>query len=271
MRQLKWMLVVAGSLLALAATVLAASAAAPGLARGGGVAAPPAAPLAACTSMSAEEVVWVTLDEDGQIDQQVDAYESGVTEIVPVFQYNCVPSKASIVSVFSLNGEPVFTDKESLKASSSGGLYGYPLGTTDGSALDDGEWSVEFYNNKTLLTEGSVVVGDAGDNPSGNSATVEGTVKDKRTKKPIKGAVVLILVPGVTAEDWVSGGKSQDDILTVGKSDSKGYYKLENTLERVTPFSIIIVAKGYKSVAADGFVIGVDDDDPYQIDVTLTK
>ena len=88
---------------------------------------------------------------------------------MPIFQYDCVPKKTTIVTIFSLDGETVFNDKEPLKASNSSGVYGYPLATTDDSPMDEGEWSVEFFNNKTRLTSGSVIVGEE----SGGGETVK--------------------------------------------------------------------------------------------------
>ncbi len=276
-QQIKAMLIVIGASVALIATVFSAFATGPGLMRS-----PLAIPalsvpqtgetalLAACTKMTGGPVAWVTLTSDGQVDKQVDAYESGTTQITPVFQYNCVPQKVTIVTVFSLNGEPVFSDKESLKAANTKGLYGYPLGTTDNSPLDDGDWGVEFYNNKTLLTSGTVTIGE-GTAPASTSVTVEGTITDKKTKKPIKGAVVLVLKPGVTVQQWVKGGQKDKDVLTGGKSDSKGAFTLENPLERETQYSIVVVAKGYKPLATDAFTISADEDDPVQLNIKLSK
>jgi hypothetical protein len=275
-QQLKWMLIVVSALTALIATVFAASATAPRL---GGQSLPAASHLfrrdhsaLACTSMRAGDVAWVTLTEDGDIDEQVDAYESGTALITPVFEYNCVPRSVTVVTIFSLDGEPVFSDKESLKSSTAEGLYGYPLGTTDGSALDDGEWGVEFYNNKTLLTEGTVEIGEGGGgNNVDESVTVEGVVTDKKSRKPIRGAVILILQPGISVEDWIENDQADEDVFTGGKTDSKGQFTLEHPLEREVTYSIVVVAKKYKPLANDEFVISAEEEDPVQLTIKLTK
>jgi hypothetical protein len=228
-------------------------------------------PRAACTKMEASDIAWVTLTEDFEIDEQVEAYPSGTNLITPVFEYECVPKKVTIVTVFSLNGEVVFSDKEALKASNSDGLYGYPLGTTDGSPMDDGLWGVEYFNNKTPLTSSEVVVGEDDGPIDGETVTVEGTVKDKKTKKAIKGAVVIVLNPGMTVEDWVDGGQEDSDVYTAGKTNSKGQFTLEEPLTRNEVYSLIVVAKGYKPIATDEFVIEDDVEDPVQLDIVLTK
>ena len=273
-QQIKLMAIVVTVLAALFGTVFSASATAPRLS---GQTLAAASHLLrrdhsalACTNMQADEVAWVTLDDNGDIDDQVESYESGTNLITPVFEYNCVPRSVTIVTIFSLDGEPVFSDKESLRSSTAQGLYGYPLGTTDDSPLDDGEWGVEFYNNRTLLTDGQVVIGESGD-PVSNSVTVEGVVTDKKSRKPIKGAVILILQPGVSAEDWVEDDQPDEDVYTAGKTDSKGKFTLEHPLERETVYSIIVVAKSYKPLANDSFEIAADEADPVQLTIKLTK
>ena len=275
-QQLKWMFIVVATFAALIGTVFGASANAPWLS-GQALAANShqlRRDMSAlqCAEMQASEVAWVTLTEDGDIDEQVEAYESGTNLITPVFEYDCVPRSVQIVTIFSLDGEPVFSDKESLRSSNAGGLYGYPLGTTDGSPLDDGEWGVEFYNKKTLLTEGVVSIGEGGGgNDPSETVTVEGVVTDKKSRKPIKGAIIIILLPGITVQDWVDNDQSDEDVYTAGKTDSKGQFTLESPLEREVTYSIIVVAKKYKPLANDEFVIGADEEEPVQLTIKLTK
>ncbi len=276
-QQLKVLVGMVGALVALIATVFSAFATGPGLARAGvttftvdsAAHLTKAAARAACTKMTASDVAWVTLTEEGDIDEQVESYPPETALITPIFEYPCVPKKVTIVTSFSLDGEVVFTDKETLKSSSASGLYGYPLGTTDGSPMDEGTWGVQYFNNKTKLTAGEVVVGV--DGQGSDTVTVEGTVKDKKTKKAIKGATIIVLNPGVTVEDWVDGGQSKDDVYTAGQTNSKGQFTLEDSLTRNETYSLIIVAKGYKTVATDSFMIDDDVEDPAQLDITMTK
>ena len=275
-QQIKLLTITLGVTLTVIATVFSAFASAPALGRSGRVAAPPPIELgednaAACAKIKASEVAWVTLTDQGDVDQQVDSYPDGTIQITPLFQYNCVPKKVTIVTVFTLNGETIFTDKEPLKATNSKGTYGYPLGTEDNSPLDDGEWGVEFYNNKTLLTSGTVQVGGESAGQTSSAVAVEGTVKDKKTKKPIKGAVILILKPGVTVQKFIKGGQKDSDVFTAAKTDSKGQFTLQDTLERNTEYSIIVAAKGYKPIGVDKFTIDDQQPDPLQLDITLTK
>jgi hypothetical protein len=233
-----------------------------------------------CTAFKATntEVAWVTLDADNNIDQQVSSYPPDTTTITPYFEYDCVPRAVEIVTVFSLNGEQVFSDKETIKVSRVSGLYGYPLGTTDGSSLDDGTWGVEFYNNKQLVASGAVEVGVTDTNTNGNdnqstskTVTVEGTVTDKASGTPVEGAIVLFLNPGIKVQTFIDGGYKDADVFTGAKSDSKGAFTLPVPVERNVGYSIVIVADGWKPVAADDFIIDDSQPDPVSLDVQLTK
>jgi len=277
MKPIKLAAVILGVSLAFVATVFTAFAN-PNLARQGNVAAAPAqsdseAPLAACSKMKGSAVAWVTLDEDGDIDEEVEAYPSGVNTITPVFEYSCVPKKATLVTVFTLDGETVFSDKESLKATDKKGQYAYPLGTTDESALPEGTWGVGFYNSKTLLSAGEIIVGEGGDgsDTQSTSVTVQGVVTDKKTKKPIKGAVILVLNPGITIQKFIDGGQKKKDVYTAGQTDSKGQFVLQAQMERNVEYSIIITAKGYKPTGGDEVVITDEDPDPLELTVTMSK
>ena len=272
MKRYKSLAVVAGVIAALVATALTALASGAGMGRAAATLNSPPADIAAasCTKIKASDIIWVTLDDEGQIDEQVDFYPSGTSLLVPVFEYDCVPNNTTLVTVFTYDGEQVYNDKEKLKATNSQGTYGYPLEMTDG-VFDDGEWGVEFYNNKTLLTSGTVLVGDENaETPVSETVTVQGMVTDKRTKKPIKDALIIILNPGVTVEDFVDT-QAEEDIYSAAKTNSRGQFVLEEQLEREVEYSVIVIAKGYKPIGQDGFFIGPDDPDPYDIPIALTK
>jgi len=267
-------MVVVSAILVVLTTTLGALAAGPELAREQAAPVPAAGEaLAGCTKMQATEVGWVTLTDDGDIDEQVKAYPSGVTQITPVFQYNCVPKNTTIVTVFTFNGETVLTDKESLKSSSRKGLYSYPISYKDDRPIDDGEWGVQFFSGKTPLTAGVVIVGGTAGGGAATSemVAVEGKVTDKKTKKPIKGATVLVLNPGVTIQNFIRGGQKDRDVYTAGQTDSQGEFALESPLARGEAYALIVVAKGYKATGHEGFTIAADAPDPLVLTITMTK
>jgi hypothetical protein len=249
-----------------------------------------------CSAFKAtSNVAWVTLDSSGNVDQQVSSYPDGTTTITPVFEYDCVPKALTLVTIFSYNGQQVFSDKAQLKATHTKSAYGYPLGTKDGSPIQNGDWSVEFYNNKDLVAQGAVTVGGAANtndntnsNTNGNTndntntngngndntaqtVTVQGTVTAKAGGKAIKGAVVVILQPGITVKQFVADKYKDADVFTAGQSDAKGQFTLKDPLQRNTTYSLLVVATGFKPVATDNFVIDNSVGDPVQLDVQLSQ
>jgi hypothetical protein len=276
---IKVTLVVVAAGVALVASVFTAFATAPGLARAGRVpSARPGtlagtrfAPLADCSDLQASSLAWVTLTPEHHVGKQVSSYPSGTSTITPIFQYNCVPPSYTIVSVFALNGQTVYTDKESVKPSNAAGLYGYPLATVDDSSLSDGQWAVQYFNDKTLLSSSTVTVGSGNTDPSlASSATVQGVVQDQSTQNPIEGAVVLILNPGVKLQDFLQNGQKDSDVFTAGKSDSQGAFTLQKTLQRHQAYSMVVVAQGYKPLGSDTFQVN-DEADPVSITISMTK
>jgi hypothetical protein len=238
----------------------------------------PEAQTTGCDTFKAStDVYWVTLDKNNKIDQTVTSYPDGTTTITPVFEYDCNPTTFQIVTVFSFNGKQVFSDKTSLKATDQHDLFGYPLGTTSGNPVDNGEWSVQFFNAKELVASGKVAVGGGGgSNDNGNASTsstvtVQGTITAKSGGKPINGAVFVVLNEGVTIDQFVKDNYADADIFTGAKSDSSGQFTLPDQLKRNTEYSMMVAAKGFKAVAVDGFKIDDKQPDPLTLDVQLSK
>jgi hypothetical protein len=223
---------------------------------------------AACDTLRAGTVTWVTLNDEGGIDRQVSAYPSGTTAIAPLFEYSCAPKNTTIVTVFSHDGETVLTDKEALRPSERAESYSYPLRNEDNTALENGEWKVAFYKDKTLLTSGTVQVGGA--TAASNAVTVRGTVRDGNTRKPIKAALVAVIKPGMSVSAFLESGR-ETDLLASGTTDSLGQFSLNRPLTRDIIYSLLIVAKGYRPIGRDDFKLGGDDPDPLDMDILMMK
>jgi hypothetical protein len=264
-----------GLLLALTATLATAAGRSSLPLRGHGVTMKlPAAQLATCSAMEAtSEVRWLATDEAGElIDEEVTEYPSETVAIGAIFDYNCVPKSASIVTVFSLDGEVVFSNKAPQKASSKPNSYSYVISREDGSPVPEGEWEVSFFNNKTLLASGAITVGGEGPapTPEEDAVEVQGSVTDAKTKKPIKGALVIVLNEGVTAEAFVDDPQDED-VFASAQTDARGEFVLDQLVERTVEHSWIIAAKGYKPIVKDALVVGEDAEDPLILNVTLSK
>jgi hypothetical protein len=231
-----------------------------------------AAPAAACSKMTAGDVYWVTLAEDDSIDETVETYPSETTKIVAAFDYNCIPKKTTLVTVWSLDGEAVLTDKTNAKATEKEDTWTSSLYMKDESALPDGEYGIEYYIGDKLLSSGQTSIGDT-DDPTGTETievSVEGTVVDAKTKKPINGAMVVVLNEGVDIQQWLEDG-TDDDVFASGKTDSKGQFALDSQIPTGTAMPWVIGAKGYKLVYQQDYEIPTDSEDPFVLNIALER
>ena len=274
-----------GVVIALAVSV-AGTAAAPRIAEYVGRSQPAAgrdqavsAPAAACSGLEAGDVKWVTLDEDGNVDEEVDSYPSETIKVTAAFEYNCIPKKITLVTVWFIDGETVLTDKTKPKASDKSDTWTASLFMKDESALPDGEYSIEFFVNDESITSGSVIVGesqadDGGDDEEGGnqggSVTVQGLVQDAKSKKPIKGAVVVVLNEGVKADAWLEDG-TDDDVFASAKTDSKGEFELNNPVDLGVAHDWLVGAQGYKPVVKEDVMLEEGAEDPVNVTINLVK
>ncbi len=273
--QLNTLVMATGPVISLIATMAmapAADAAAAGEAGAAGqaVSLPYRPPAAACTEMTAGPVYWVTLTEESEIDQTLELYPSGTPTITAAFDYNCVPKKTKLESVWSLDGEFYVSGSGSPRARTTAGTYTEYLYLKDGSALDDGAYGVEYYVGETLITSGTVTLGDGTSVDGVTEVTVQGTVTDARTKKPISGAVLAVLQEGVDPQQWMDSG-TDADMLAFAKTDSKGRFELDNSVPVGTALPWLVGAKGYKLLIQTDFVIEEGVEDPYEMNITLER
>jgi hypothetical protein len=227
-----------------------------------------------CTKMQASDAYWVNLDEDGNISETVDVYPSETLTATAAFDYNCIPKKTKLNIVWYINDEQVLTDSATPKASDKADTYSYSIYMKDGSPLSDGKYGVEFYLGDTLLTSGSINVGEDISQTDVTTETtdvaVQGTVVDSKSKKPINGALVVVLNDGVDVEEWLKDG-SDSDVMSYGKTDSKGQFELNERVPVGKPLPWLIGAKGYKTIMQQDFTIEEGAEDPYVLNIGLER
>lgn len=231
----------------------------------------PAQRSAGCTELKAtSEVFWVQASEDNEEEvEEVESYPSGTSRIIAQFEYNCIPRRTTIVTVWSLDGEAILTAEDKPKATNSPGTWSVSLSTKDDSPLLEGEYGVAFYVNKNLIAEGKVIVG--GDDQAEKAVTVQGTVVDSRSGRPIRSALVVVLKEGVSVDKWLNGG-SDDDVLAFAETNSKGEFVLSDPIPVGVPHDFVVGAKGYRPVIEKGWVIEEDEaEDPLVLEIKLVR
>jgi hypothetical protein len=233
--------------------------------------------MQACSAIEASEVYWVTVTEDGEVDETVESYPDETTKVTAAFDYNCIPRRTTLMTIWSIDGEQVLTSEDKPKATNTANTWTHSVFMKDESPLPNGEYTVEFYVGEDLLTSGTVQVGGDGPDPDPDpdpdpaaDVTVQGTVVDSKSKKAINGAVVIFLNEGVDAEQWLEDG-TDEDVLAFGKTDSSGEFELDNRVPVGTAFPLLIGAKGYRTILEPEFVIEEGSEDPFVLDVKLQR
>ncbi len=105
------------------------------------------------------------------------------------------------------------------------------------------------------------------DQPTTDGVILKGMIVDANTKKGVPGALMIVLQPGVTADQFEESGFSEDLVATIGTADRSGAYQTTPALPRGQTYTVIVGAKGYQPRAfEDGLEITEDDPDITKID-----
>jgi hypothetical protein len=253
----------------------------------------PGAPSAVeCTKLEVSDpALWFPVDENGDVDieQPLDAYPAGTVALGAGFEYDCVPTTITVISILYYGGfdtEPLCSTKSTLKAKDNSGTFFFTASRDGGESLPDGQYQIEFYNKKKLLTQGEISIGgkskqkakekEPGEDDNtiaepGPQVAVNGLIRDQQTGTPIRGGFFLILMPGVTLGEWADNAYPQTYIYTSAKSNTQGKFWLNKKLTRGERYSTFGGAMGYQMIGQDDFVIGEDDPDPLQLTIDLQR
>ena len=220
------------------------------------------------------QISWFTVDNQGNLGNQVSSYPSGATVVVAAFKFKGFTNGEPWSETWTSGGQTVYTGSYAWDQGSDGS-YGTSL-SNQGNPLSDGTYHLELFagSGKDPLTQADVAVGTGSSQAQpGNKADIQvsGTVTDKSTNNPITGAYIIILNSGVKSADWVAAGYPKADILTYTKSDSKGRYVLPIKLSRNTPYTLVASADGYYDVSGDDLVWNDTEPANYSMDISLSK
>ena len=234
---------------------------------------PSAAPCEAFTASTPAS--WFAADSDGAVDTdtEVDNYPSGTVVIAPGFKYDCAPQDIDIIVVIynqAYGSDPALVEKRTLQATPTAGIFFYALTTPDGSPLQEGRWRIAFYQNKTTISSGDILLGGVADLDVTRQAAVQGSVTDQRTGQPVWQARIFVLKPGVSLEDFMQDTQ-RDDIFVQTRTDAEGQFSLWKPLDRNTQYAMLIAADGYKLRGTDRLIIGDQATSPVALSIQLVK
>jgi S1-C subfamily serine protease len=216
-------------------------------------------------------VAWYTIDADGEPDEQVTTFPEGATAVGAVWEFAGMADGVPWGIQWLIDGEVVFEDTFAWEEGEEGVTYNYLH--NQGDPLPNGEYQVGLFAGEglPLLSQGATTVGGGGappPPPSSGDIQLYGWIFDGDSEKPIVGAQFVVLMPGVTYEQW-DGSEAQ--VYAWAETDNEGFYALPALVARDTPYTIVAGANGYRTKFGDNIVFTNEDPDELEFSVALVK
>jgi len=199
-------------------------------------------------------VTWVTLDSQGNPQDQVDSYPSGTEVIAGSFEFSGMTDGEPWGMIWLRDGEEAGRGTFKWKDGPEGTMT-VNFSNSDNSSLTDGKYTVELYagsgDQLPLLSQGDVIVGGGGGNGlaprpgKSDGVQVSGQIVDNDTQRGLKGALFVVLNPGVTFKQFQAQNYPDAMIFSSAKADSRGNFTLPDLLQRETAYTVVVAAQGY--------------------------
>lgn len=231
-------------------------------------------------SENASGFVWLDTSTSGSQgcdfnDSQVNSYPESALCIAAGFEYSGMTNGQLLLERWFLDGEQVGEYSYAWEWDESG-LFGTYL-PNDGNPMPAGSYKVELYAGDALTFMGTSsavrVEGDGSSSTpptSGNTVTVYGQVYDSATNKPINGAYVFVLTPGITYDQWANENFADKYISTYLQTGRDGKYTITD-IPRNTEFTLVYSAEGFFDSYADNQIAVDSDPAEFELNVGLSK
>ncbi|GAB4125009.1 MAG: hypothetical protein Fur005_43430 [Roseiflexaceae bacterium] len=103
--------------------------------------------------------------------------------------------------------------------------------------------------------------------PVEDGVVLTGQIVNANTKKGIPGALIIVLQPGVSFDQFEESGFDESLVATVGTADRSGNYQTTPQIARGQTYTVVVGAKGYEPrVFEDGLEILDSDPDITEIE-----
>jgi S1-C subfamily serine protease len=204
------------------------------------------------TGASFSEIVFAEgVDRRGNPVEPSTAFPTALPELHVFSDYTDMEDGLPFREVWYINDEPVLDTDVEWEWGEDGTFHDYVY--SGQGVLPDGEYKIELYVESQLLQEGSCLVGE-GDNPPpppppppGDDITIYGSVLDVDTQKGIRGALVIVLKPGITLDEFQF---TEDEVEAYAETDRNGEFELD-PLPADGVYSIVVLAEGYWPAGGD--------------------
>ena len=194
---------------------------------------------------------------------------SEVDEIYAFFNVNNLENGTKWTRQWSLDGE-IVSSQESVWSEGDVDYTWISLYSDDG--LPPGGYQLELLIEDEIAQSATMeIVETANSGATDRGVIVNGTVTSAdRRGRPINGAAIYFLVPGVSVDDFIDDPQDRD-IYASGVSDRDGYYQLDRNLTPGELYGVVVYKEGYRLVAVDDYQLDPDATSPWSIDVTMEQ
>lgn len=200
------------------------------------------------------------------------AFPSGIAEIHAAVPYASMTRGTPWGYVWLLDGQEAASNRSRWNDRATGEL---DLSLSGRRGLPDGEYTLQFFVNNALAQEATATVGQPAATPppqappqrESSGVIVTGTILDYDTSRPLEGAVIYFLQPGVTVRQWANSKDPISLVQAAGVADESGAFVTAPPLPRGQSYSVVVFLKGYQPIAADAaFEVAADDPDVLELD-----
>lgn len=193
----------------------------------------------------------------------------GVGAVYAFFSVSGLDEGAEWQTRWLLDGDEVLVEEQSWEGGDAASTW-VSLSHPDG--LPVGEYTLELHVGGEMAQAGGFVVEAGGRQTGAEPINVIGVVHDAdNARKTISGALIVLLVPGVTIQEWVDADFDDNLLFASGTSGRGGKFQLDAKVQGGESYSIAVVHDDFRAVQVDGYEIPADAADPYELDVAMER
>jgi len=200
---------------------------------------------------------------------QRQSFAAGSTFVATVFEYSGMTDGEQVLEVWWLGDQILTTFITNWRQGERGNCTVFYMHNF-GDPLPNGNYLLEIYvdDDLRLIGAAETVVGGAGTAVSGTPGSgvmVHGEVLASDSGRPVGGAGVFFLQPGVDLDSWLDD-PVELAVFAYAETDKQGQFQLLQPLERGQRYPGVVYAAGYRIL--DGY-LEITSDDPETIFLTL--
>jgi hypothetical protein len=182
-------------------------------------------------------------------------FPSGTDQVHLFSDYEGMQDGLNFNEVWYIDDEEVLDIPYEWEGGEEGTFYDYIYSSS--GALPDGAYMVELSVEGQMLQSGEITIGEGRQTKPPkeeklDGVILEGYIKDASTKRGIRGALFIVLKPGVLLQDFEW---DESQVYTMAETDRQGYFQLKDALDADAEFSIAVAAKGYEPIGGDSIPI----------------